>query len=562
MNNTLPITIAQINPTIGDFTGNLALIAQAMLDAHQQQAKLLVFPELALCGYYPGDLLNEADFIAACDQALTFVQAQTQRYPELTIIIGLPIRRHAPGKPLYNAPVAIQQGNIIACYRKQLLPTYNIFDERRHFEPGPNEAVCINIAGFNIGVMICEDAWNDASIDYAINPFDSLATAKPDFIVSINASPANIGKRVQRHQIFCQAAQRHQIAMLYVNQVGGQDSLVFDSASFAVNANGVIAYECPAFEAVNTTVYFTNSSFITSEQPIATLSHEDSILKHIVLGLKDYARRCGFSSVVVGSSGGIDSALTLAIAVEALGAEHVTAITMPSQFSSTGSITDSEALCTALGIRLYTHPIKQLVESYSQQFAHAFSTPLTGVALENLQARIRGTVLMAYSNQTGALVLTTGNKSELAVGYCTLYGDTNGGLGLIGDLYKTEVYQLAHYLNQRAGRELIPTAILTKEPSAELAPDQRDTDSLPPYPVLDEILKILLEGELLTEAEFHHAKTFVNQYRQTIEGDTVYRRIAAMINRNEYKRRQAPPLIRIRPRAFGAGRQMPISANY
>jgi NAD+ synthetase len=284
--------------------------------------------------------------------------------------------------------------------------------------------------------------------------------------------------------------------------------------------------------------------------------------QQIVLGLKDYARRCGFSQVVVGSSGGIDSALTLALAVQALGPRNVMAVTMPSRFSSTGSVDDSVTLCHNLGIELATHPIAELAADYGAQFERSFGRPLVGLPLENLQARIRGTILMEYSNSFGHLLLTTGNKSEISVGYCTLYGDTNGGLGLLGDLYKTEVFALSRHINEAACRELIPNAIIDKPPSAELAPDQLDTDSLPPYPVLDEILKLLIEGDRLAPAELAEATAFVQKLQASEDGRTLVERIRKMIARNEYKRRQAPPIIRVRARAFGTGRQMPIAAKY
>ena len=562
--NALTIAIAQINPMVGDFAGNLEIAQNAFRQASEQQAQLLVFPELSLCGYYPGDLLNESAFIRKAYEAMAELAAFSKQFPDITAIVGMPIKATGPGKPLYNTLIAVHNSEIIAEYHKQLLPTYNIFDERRHFEPGQQGAVSIDIDGYKVGLMICEDGWNDNADDYPVNPYEALARIDPDLIVSINASPSNIGKRAQRHQVICGAARRHGLPILYVNQVGGQDSIVFDGASFAVNADGEIAREWPAFETVIDALNFVEDGFQTIVQPAEPQVDNDQefILQHILMGLRDYVRRCGFKQVVVGSSGGIDSALTIAIAAEALGPENVIAITMPSAFSSSGSVSDSQLLCDALGVPLYSSPIKTLVNDFGTQFQSSFTDELRGLSLENLQARLRGTILMAYSNHSGAMVLTTGNKSEISVGYCTLYGDTNGGLGLIGDLYKTEVYRLSAYINQRANREIIPAAILTKPPSAELAPDQKDTDSLPPYEVLDEILKLLIEGKQLAEHEYQQAHDFVAGYRATAAGEAVYQRIVGMIARNEYKRRQAPPIIRVRPRAFGAGRQMPIAAKH
>ncbi|PKD40206.1 NAD+ synthase [Methylomonas sp. Kb3] len=560
----LTVAIAQINPMVGDFAGNLAIAKDAYRQAAAQQAQLLVFPELSLCGYYPGDLLNESTFIRKAYEALAELTAFSTQFPDLVAIVGTPIKANGPGKPLYNALIAIRNGETIAEYHKQLLPTYNIFDERRHFEPGQQGAVSIDVAGYKVGLMICEDGWNDNADDYPVNPYEALARMRPDLVVSINASPSNIGKRAQRQQVICGAARRHELPILYVNQVGGQDSIVFDGASFAVNADGEIAREWPAFQTVIDTLRFAEGGFQISPPPAEPQADNDQefILQHILLGLRDYVRRCGFKKVVVGSSGGIDSALTIAIAAETLGPENVIAITMPSAFSSSGSVSDSQLLCDALGVTLFSYPIKTLVNDFGGQFQSSFNDELRGLSLENLQARLRGTILMAYSNHSGAMVLTTGNKSEISVGYCTLYGDTNGGLGLIGDLYKTEVYRLSAYINQRANREIIPVAILTKPPSAELAPDQKDTDSLPPYEVLDEILKLLIEGKQLADHEYQQAREFVAGYRATAAGEAVYQRIVGMIARNEYKRRQAPPIIRVRPRAFGAGRQMPIAAKH
>jgi NAD+ synthase (glutamine-hydrolysing) len=341
--------------------------------------------------------------------------------------------------------------------------------------------------------------------------------------------------------------------LAYLRQVFG--------ASFAVTPDDGVVFEMASFDTGFQVLEFDAGRFLTRAAQDA-LPVPEFARRQIVLGLRDYARRCGFAKAVVGCSGGIDSALTLALAVEALGADNVTAITMPSAFSSEGSVSDSVTLCRNLGIDLHTHPIADLVDQYANSFARAFGAPLVGLTLENLQARVRGTILMAYSNASGALLLTTGNKSEISVGYCTLYGDTNGGLGLIGDLYKTEVYALSRHMNDAAGRELIPDPVLTKPPSAELAPGQQDTDSLPPYEVLDEILKWHIEGRRLPPAEAQHAQAFVENLQGDAAGAALVRRILGMVARNEYKRRQAPPIIRVRSRAFGSGRQMPIAAHY
>jgi NAD+ synthase/NAD+ synthase (glutamine-hydrolysing) len=472
--------------------------------------------------------------------------------------------------------LVLLEGRTVLAYAKQLLPTYNIFDERRHFEPGPDVARVLRIGDTQIGFMICEDGWNDDGSTYTINPLDRMAGAAPDMVVSTNASPSNIGKREQRHGLFEAASRRHGFPIVYVNQVGGQDQLVFDGASFAVTPKGGLEFEARRFAEDVVTLAFTGDRFEldrkiagdaggagpAAETPAppepavarAGLPTMEFYRQQIVLGLRDYARRCGFSRAVVGSSGGIDSALTLTLAVEALGAEHVVGITMPSRVSSPGSVADSVALCRNLGIPLHEHPIRALVEGYGEGFARAFGQPLAGLPLENLQARVRGTILMEFSNAFGHLLLTTGNKSEIAVGYCTLYGDTNGGLGPIGDLYKTEVFELCRHINTTAGRELIPREIIDKEPSAELAPGQRDVDSLPPYPVLDAILKHLIDGEPFDLRPLGQAAGS--------EIEALVKRIRKMVARNEYKRRQAPPVLRLRARAFGSGRQMPIAARY
>jgi NAD+ synthetase len=566
--NPLKISLAQLNLTIGDMSGNIALMTEAARQAAALGARVVVFSELSLTGYPPGDLLDEPDFIDRVQASLADLLEASRNTPHLYWIAGAPIRRQGPGKALENSALVLLDGEIVLAYAKQLLPTYNVFDERRYFEPGPETAAILDVGGARIGLLVCEDAWNDAGKDYPINPLIRLAAEKPDLIVTINASPSNIGKREERHALIKAASRRYSVPFVYVNQVGGHDQLVFDGASFAVTSQAGVVFEAERFAEAVVTLDFTEGGFTHSDgHPLAGVPADDlpSVAfyrRQIVLGLSDYARRCGFKKALVGSSGGIDSALTLALAVEALGPDKVVAVTMPSRFSSLGSVDDSVALCHKLGIPLYEHPIRNLVAAYEQGFEAAFGEPLKGVALENLQARVRGSILMEYSNQFGALLLTTGNKSEISVGYCTLYGDTNGGLGLIGDLYKTEVFALSRYLNEIAGREIIPDSIIDKPPSAELAPNQKDTDSLPPYPVLDTILKILIEGERLSAEERESVQADYARLAATPEGQALIARIRRLIWKNEYKRRQAPPILRLRPRAFGNGRQMPIAAKY
>jgi NAD+ synthase (glutamine-hydrolysing) len=562
----LRITAAQLNYTIGDLAGNAARMIEAARKASADQADLVVFSEMSLTAYYPADLLEEDGFMDRVEAAFETLLAASRQMPTLHWAIGLPARHEGAGKKLRNVLRVIRAGEVLLEYAKQLLPTYNIFDERRHFEPGPDVARVLRIRGVQVGLLICEDGWNDEGQDYAVNPFDRMRDAAPDLVVSINASPSSIGKREQRHQIFGSASRRYGLPMLYVNQVGGHDQLVYDGASFAVEPQAGVVYEARRFAEDVRTLRFEDARFLALDgaAPLSVppgLPDLEFYRQQIVLGLRDYARRCGFRQAVVGSSGGIDSALTLALAVEALGAENVVGITMPSHFSSEGSVSDSEALCRNLGVPLEHHAIASIVSQFTQGFESAFTAELHGVGLENLQARVRGTVLMAYSNSFGHLLLTTGNKSEISVGYCTLYGDTNGGLGLIGDLYKTEVFALSRHLNETAGREIIPQAILDKEPSAELAPGQKDADSLPPYPVLDPILKLLIEGRRLAEPEHREALAFVEALRADAAGKALVERIRGMIARNEYKRRQSPPIIRVRARAFGSGRQLPIAAQ-
>jgi len=564
----LKFTIAQINPTIGDIDGNIALLRAAAQQAQAEGAKLVIFPELSLTAYYPADLLDDAEFVRRVQAGVEQLLEESKAWPDLHWVIGAPTPREGIGKRVHNSLLVLKAGETLITYHKQLLPTYNVFDERRHFEPGPDIARVLDIDDVRVGFMICEDGWNDEERDYTVNPLVQLEHAAPDVVVSINASPSNVGKREQRHAMFGASSTRHRFPIVYVNQVGGHDQLVYDGASFVVEPKKGLVFEAPHFESSVITLtmdddgHFCDRQGWALEPPPAGLVSFEFYRRQIVLGIRDYARRCGFKNAVVGSSGGIDSALTLALAVEALGAENVVGITMPSKFSSTGSVSDSERLCQNLGIKLYTHPIRALVELCCEEFKAATAATMEGLSLENLQARIRGTILMEYSNRFGHLLLTTGNKSEISVGYCTLYGDTNGGLGVIGDLYKTEVFGLCRHLNTSAGREVIPPAIIDKPPSAELAPGQKDTDSLPPYEVLDEILKVLIEGERLGAEERTRAENKMRELEASEQGRALVLRVRKMIARNEYKRRQAPPILRLRARAFGSGRHMPIAAKF
>ena len=566
--NPLRIAIAQLNFTIGDIGGNIARMQTAAQQARQQGAQMVVFSELSLTAYYPGDLLRDKYFRQQVATGLQKVHALSRETPGLYWVLGAPVAHQGPGKPLHNALLVIHDGELLLSYAKQLLPTYNVFDERRHFEPGPDVGRVLRIGETRVGFLICEDGWNDGGNDYSVNPLLRLVDAAPDLIISIHASPSEIGKREQRHALFTRASKHHDIPMIYVNQVGGHDQLVFDGASFVVTPDEGVVYEAQRFtECIDTLVYQERRILrvdLSACRPVSIpgMSPQAFYQSQIQLGLRDYMRRCGFKKVLVGCSGGIDSALTLALAVGALGAENVVAVTMPSEYSSSGSVDDSRILCEHLGVRLYQHPINTLLAEYRQGFTGNFDVPLSGVALENLQARIRGIILMSFSNQFGHLLLTTGNKSEIAVGYCTLYGDTNGGLNLIGDLYKTEVFALSRHLNEQAGYDLIPETIIVKPPSAELAPGQRDEDSLPPYEVLDMVLKYLIEGDLLTGTEQVEVAEAFDRLALTPSGGELIARIKNLMARSEYKRRQAPPILRLHRRAFGNGRQLPVAACY
>ncbi|WP_295457584.1 NAD+ synthase [uncultured Thiodictyon sp.] len=532
------IGLAQTNPTVGDITGNLEQVLAAADQATTRQVRLLAYPELSLIGYPPRDLLFDPRLLSAQDGAIARLAEYARRLP-ITLVLGAVTANRGLGKPLLNSLLVIDQGRIVRRYHKQLLPTYDVFDERRYFDPGPRDPAILDLAGYRIGLLVCEDGWNYQGRDYAVDPLGDLAKAGADLAVSINASPFHVGKPALRAATLLKAG----LPLAYVNQVGGNDELVFDGNSFFADG-GTIRTRGRGFRPDLVVADFDQGQF-TGEAPL-TCCAEEEMFGALTLGLRDYMAKTGFRSVVVGSSGGIDSALVIAVSALALGPENVVAITMPSQYSSDGSISDSADLCQRLRVELRTHPIENIVQAFHGGYSRAMHRNLAGLAAENLQARVRGAILMEYANDLGALLVSTGNKSEMSVGYCTLYGDTNGGIGLIGDLYKTEVYRLARWINDRFGSP-IPVAIIDKAPSAELAPGQRDSDSLPSYEVLDPLLREILEGEPLADLESDVA------LRERIEG---------MLARAEFKRRQAPPIIKVHARSFGGGRQMPIAARY
>jgi NAD+ synthetase len=542
----------QLNYTIGDFNGNAQKIEEAYLSM-AEQTDWVIGSELCLSGYYPHDLLTRSDFMALQTAALLRLQALTVGKKSWLVVGGVQHNPSGIGKPLMNGLWVLGDGMIQATYQKQLLPTYNIFDERRHFEPGKDSLV-VRRAGQKVGFVICEDAWNLEHQEYAVDPVERLVAQGIDVLVSLNASPSNVGKGKQRQDLMRRVCMTHSIPMLYVNQVGANDEIVFDGASFFLNQHGFVHFLAPTCqEATGIITHISERGWVTPSHCFESIEDVELTHRHAVLGLRDYMRKQNMTDVVVGSSGGIDSAITLALAVEALGPDHVVAITMPSQYSSEGSVSDSVALCRNLGIRLLERGIESEVQEAIRNFKTAFGRDPKTLTVENIQARIRGRILMEYSNDFGALVLSTGNKSELAVGYATLYGDMNGGVNLIGDLYKMEVYALSNHLNSKANRELIPQAILDKAPSAELRPGQRDDDSLPPYPLLDAILRRYVEPEGLSDDQWVKDEALLIHTSHDVISS-----VLKLVDKNEFKRRQAPPIIRMHSRSFGRGRQVPV----
>lgn len=556
MTNKMKIAIAQINPTIGDLLLNAQKILEASQQAASSGARLLVTPELSLCGYPPRDLLLNPSFVEA--MGMTLQNLARDLPPNLAVLVGTVEQNLkasiSGGKTLFNSIALLENGKVKQLFHKRLLPTYDVFDERRYFEPGL-QANYFTLDNIHIGVTICEDLWNDEEFwgkrSYAVNPIADLAILGVDLIVNLSASPYTVGKHQFRETILRHSAVRFQQPIIYANQVGGNDDLIFDGRSFALNRQGEIMCRARGFDTDLVVVEFDEAQRDLQLGYVAPVdeSEDEEIWQALVLGVRDYARKCRFSKVVLGLSGGIDSAIVAAIATAALGKENVLGVLMPSPYSSEHSISDAVALAENLGIKTNLLPIGELMQAFDQTLGDLFAGTEFGLAEENIQSRIRGNLLMAIANKFGYLLLSTGNKSEMAVGYCTLYGDMNGGLAVIADVPKTCVYSLCHWLNRN--HEIIPQNILIKPPSAELKPGQVDQDSLPPYEILDDILQRLI-----------HNHQSAAQIVLAGHDPVIVNRVIQMVARAEFKRRQAPPGLKITDRAFGTGWRMPIASNW
>ena len=554
--NNLRVTIAQINPKVGDLEGNYRLAEAAVQTAIRDRARLVVFTELAVTGYPPKDLLTLPEFIDACLKYNRKWAKLSSNGP--SILFGSVERTEGVGNPLYNIALLAEGGKIIARQAKTLLPTYDVFDEDRYFRPADHH-LCLNMEGFRLGVSVCEDIWNDRSFWkerlYTTDPIEKLMKDNPDVLINISASPFALGKPAVRRKMLKHAAKRYGVPLIYANQVGGNDDVIYDGRSMVLDASGQTGLQFPAFtEAIHTFEIREDGVAVSSGSELTSVKEEsesEEIFNALVLGVKDYSRKCGFSKAVLGLSGGIDSAIVAVIAAAALGPQNVFSISMPSRFSSDGSKSDAQRLAAAIGINFGTIPIEPMHAAFLEQLAGPFAGTEEGIAEENLQARIRGTTLMALSNKFGYLLLSTGNKSEVAMGYCTLYGDTNGGLAVISDVFKTKVYKLARWINANV-RNVIPEATISKPPSAELKPNQTDQDSLPPYDVLDAILSRYIE-------EMQDVATIVEE--TDFDRGLVAKTIRTVF-RNEYKRKQLPPGLKITKKAFGTGRQMPLAQGW
>ena len=543
----MKIALGQINPTVGDFSGNRNKIIECSRRAQASGAGLILFPELSVCGYPPRDLVERPSFVARNRETVEQIAAETSG---IAVICGLVTPAHSEtGKSVMNSAALLQNGKIAFLQSKMLLPTYDVFDEMRNFAPAKSQDL-FSFCGNRMALTICEDAWNDKLFWpkrlYTVDPIEALIRAGGNFVLNISASPFWIGKRELRRDMLAAIARHHKVPVAMVNQVGGNDSLIFDGSSIVLNAEGNIIAQGRSFE--EDLIYF-DSKALTGDLHEKMEGEEASVYAALVLGTRDYMRKCGFQKAIIGLSGGIDSALTAVIAVAAVGPENVIGVGMPGPYSSQGSIDDARALAKNLGIRFELLPINSAMEAYRQTLQNVFAGRKEDVTEENIQSRARGTLLMALSNKLGAIVLSTGNKSELGVGYCTLYGDMVGGLAVISDVPKTLVYRLSHYAN--SCRPVIPQATLEKPPSAELRPGQKDSDSLPPYEILDAVLEDYVE-------DAHSAERIAADRGFDID---VVRHVVRMVDRAEYKRQQAAPGIKISPKAFGYGRRFPIAAK-
>ena len=543
----MKIALAQFNPTVGDFAGNSARILSLAAQAKQRGAELAVFSELCLCGYLPQDLLERPAFIERNHKELKELAAKIP----LPSVVGYAGRvKNGTGKSIANKAALICGGRVVFEQSKMLLPTYDVFDESRYFQPADRQTV-FGFSGEQLGITICEDVWNDknfwANRRYDRDPVAEIIGQGTTVLLNISASPYTIDKRSLRFEMLRSIAITHRRPVIYVNQVGGDDSLIFDGASMALTADGNVGAQALAFQ--DDLVLFDTG---TGQGEIHAQTHEEIAYAYraLITGTHDYVQKCGFKKVLIGLSGGVDSAVVAAIAVDALGAENVLGVSMPGPFSSEGSKADAAALARNLGIELVTVPITAVFETYLHTLASLFANRPADVAEENIQARIRGNYLMAFSNKFGSMVLSTGNKSEIAVGYCTLYGDMAGGLAVISDVPKLMVYELARWINRE--RELIPRSTIEKPPSAELRPNQKDEDSLPPYDVLDRILKAYIE-------DLRSPQEIADHYGFDVK---MVRDIALLVDRSEYKRKQAAPGLKITSRAFGFGRPFPIAQKF
>ena len=543
----MKIALGQINPTVGDFAGNSSKIIEFSQRAKSAGAGLILFPELSVCGYPPRDLVERASFVTHNREATEHIAAETRG---IAVICGLVTPAQADtGKSVMNSAALLVDGQIKFVQSKMLLPTYDVFDEVRNFAPARSQLL-FPFCGRHMALTICEDAWNDKHFWprrlYSVDPVEALIQAGGNFVLNISASPFWAGKREFRRELLATIARNDRVPVAFVNQVGGNDSLVFDGSSLVFDREGNVIAQGKSFE--EDLIIFDSDS-LTGDMHPQLEGEEASIYAALVLGTRDYIRKCGFRQAIIGLSGGIDSALTAAIAVDAIGAENVIGVGMPGPYSSEGSINDARALAVNLGIRFEILCISEIFEAFKKSLSGVFKKYPEDVTEENIQSRIRGSLLMALSNKFGSLVLSTGNKSELGVGYCTLYGDMAGGLAVINDVPKTLVYRLSRYVNSR--KPVIPQATLEKPPSAELRPGQMDSDSLPPYDMLDAILEDYVEAA-------HSAEQIARDHNFDLE---IVKNVIRMVERNEYKRQQAAPGIKISTKAFGYGRRFPIAAK-